>query len=135
MKRAPAATAPRESGSVSVEFVLLSLFVLLPVTLATVDFGQVFHTRYVLARAVEQGVMAASQGNDPASVVSAYLSSARQDPARLTVTVTPGYDTLPIGVSVTVTAAYNLAGLAIIPWENALPAMTVVTAQATARHR
>ena len=124
-----------QRGAASVEFALVALFVLVPMVMAVVDFGQMFNIRTVLSRATEVGALAAADGRDPTPLMRDAIARAGLSADRLGVSVTPGYATLPPGSSVTVDSTYDLAGLPILPWQAAIPSFSRLSAQATARRR
>jgi hypothetical protein len=124
----------RESGTALLEFVLMALFILGPLTAMVIDFGQILNVHNIIIRAAEEGAMAAGNAKAPEPFVSSAVSSARLDAAKATTTVSSGAVDGIQGSPVSVTVTYNLSGLCIFPWPDFIMSLTSVTATATVRH-
>lgn len=130
----PKGNAPRQHGAVSVEFTLLAIFLLIPLTAGVIDFGMIFQTHNILVRAAEQGAMAASRSLVPDIIVTQALTNGGLDTARSNTVVTPSYQSLPLGTPITVTITYDITGLPLIPWPSFSSSFSTVQATVTARH-
>lgn len=122
-------------GTVSVEAAMTTVFLLGPLAVGGIDFGQVLHAKYIVARGAEQSVMAAATGGDPLAVAQTYLRDAGLDPGKLTLTVTSGYATAAMGTDVSARLDYSLAGSTIINWDGVSPPLSSVSATAVTRHQ
>jgi Flp pilus assembly protein TadG len=88
MKRRPAASDPRDRGSVAVEFALL-LPILLLLVFGVVDFGRAISAQITLTQAAREGARLAALGQPSTTVVSRAQSAATGlSPVTVTVTST-----------------------------------------------
>ena len=105
MKRRPAASEPRERGSVAVEFALL-LPILLLLVFGVVDVGRAISAQITLTQAAREGARLAALGQ-PSSTVVSRAQAAATGLSPVTVTVT---STCPVnagaGVDAVVQASY-----------------------------
>jgi Flp pilus assembly protein TadG len=115
-------------GSISVELALLLTFVLMPLLVGIIDFGQLLHAQNVITRAAREGAMAAARNQDIETAVNRYVQNAGYD-LSLTTVVTEG--SRESSEPVTVTITYDTASLVIIPWADIHRNMGRVVSSAT----
>ncbi|WP_243368269.1 TadE/TadG family type IV pilus assembly protein [Fundidesulfovibrio soli] len=127
-------TNPGENGTAAIEFVLMALFILGPLTAMIIDYGQILNVQNIITRAAEQGAMAAGNADPPGPVVNSMLASAGLDTALASTSISAGSLTGTQGSPVAVTVTYNLSGLVFFPWPNFMQSLTTATATATVRH-
>ncbi|WP_243360148.1 TadE/TadG family type IV pilus assembly protein [Fundidesulfovibrio terrae] len=123
-----------ENGTALLEFVVMALFILGPLTAMIIDFGQILNVNNVITRAAEEGALAAGNAKPPGPVVSSAISGAKLDAAKATTTVSAGAVGGAQGSLVSVTVAYDLSGLCFFPWPDFILSLTSVTATSTVRH-
>ena len=129
-QRQPQGTQRKQAGSMAVELALLFVFILMPMLLGVVDFGQLLLAQAAVTRAAREGVLAASRDQDATKAVSTYLQNAGYDPNQTTVT-TSGNGLS--GTPVTVTVRYSTSQMSIIPWSAIDADMSEVIGSATGR--
>lgn len=123
-------SARRQVGSLSVEVALLVAFVLTPMLVGVVDFGQILLAQAVVTRAAREGALAASRNQDATQAVNRYMQDAGYDTGLTTVTTSgPGLSGAPVTVSV----RYDTTGMVIIPWKSISDNMAEVVGSATER--
>jgi len=118
-------------GGSAVEFALILTFILAPLTVAVIDFGQILHADYVITRAAREGAMASIKGLNPQSAVDAYLTDAGLDPAFSTVTAQNAGGAR--GTAAIVQVTYDYADMVVIPWPHitdVVPSPLVAKAEA-----
>ena len=120
----------RQRGSLAVELALLLSFVLMPLLVGVIDFGQILLAQAVVTRAAREGALAASRNQDAAGAANLYMQSAGYD-LGLTHVATAGSGAS--GTPVTVTVGYDTSGMVIIPWYNINENLSRVNASATER--
>jgi len=120
----------RQRGSLSVEMALLLSFVLMPMLVGVVDFGQILLAQAVVTRAAREGALAASRNQDVAGAVNRYMQQAGYD-LSLTHVRTTGARTS--GTPVTVTVGYDTTRMVIIPWASISTNLSQVNGSATQR--
>lgn len=120
--------ASDDHGSISVELALLLTFVLIPLLVGIVDFGQLLHAQNVMTRAAREGAMAASRNQDIEGAVNRYVQNAGYD-LSLTSIATEGSRASSEPVTVTIT--YDTSSMIIIPWGTIHQDMARVVTSAT----
>ena len=122
--------AARQRGSLTTELAFMLVFVLMPMLVGVVDFGQTLLAQAVVTRAAQAGALAASRNQDVTAAVSQYMQSAGYD-LSLTQVITTGDRTS--GTPVTVNVRYETSGMFIIPWQNISSDLGQVVGSATER--
>lgn len=126
----PKDATARQRGALTVELALLLAFVLMPMLVGVVDFGQILLAQAVVTRAAREGALAASRNQDIDAAVNQYLQTAGYD-LGLTSVTTLGDRTS--GTPVTVNVGYDTSRMLIIPWQNISPDLGQVVGSATER--
>ncbi|MEF3696810.1 TadE/TadG family type IV pilus assembly protein [Desulfolutivibrio sp.] len=125
----PLTAARRDTrGSISVELALLLTFVLMPLLVGVIDFGQLLHAQNVMTRAAREGAIAASRNMDIEDAVNRYVQNAGYD-ASLTRIDTEG--SRESSEPVTVTITYDTSAMVILPWADINRNMSHVVTSAT----
>lgn len=123
-------------GAVAAEFAVVFPLVIFPLMVATIDLGDLLHTRHVLTNAAREGVAAVVRG-DPnyRQVVTDYVSAAGLDGGRVRLSG-PTYDPYPpvLGSEVTLRVTLAPYEFPIVPWGGWFPNVTQVSAGAVMRH-
>ncbi len=123
--------AKGRQGASAVEFALILAFILAPLTVAVIDFGQIIHAKYVITRAAREGAMASIRGGSAQSVVDAYLTDAGLDPGFSTITVQNAGGER--GTAAIVQVTYDYGEMVVIPWKDitdVVPSPLVAKAEA-----
>lgn len=129
-----ATSSAGENGAALLEFVVMALFILGPLTAMIIDFGQLLNVHNIITRAAEEGALAAGNSKSPGPVVTSAVSGAHLDGAKATTTVSAGAVDGAQGSLVSVTVAYDLSGLCFFPWPDFILSLTSATATSTVRH-
>ena len=129
MKMNPAPPAHCDMrGSISVELALLLTFVLLPVLVGLIDFGQLLHAQNVMTRAAREGAIAASRNMDVEDTVNRYVQNAGYEVSRTRIDMAGSRES---SEPVTVTITYDTSAMVIIPWADINRNMSRVVTSAT----
>jgi len=115
-------------GSISVELALLLTFVLMPLLVGVIDFGQLLHAQNVMTRAAREGAIAASRNMDIEDAVNRYVQNAGYDASRARIDTEGSRES---SEPVTVTITYDTSALVIIPWADINRNMSRVVTSAT----
>lgn len=123
----------KEKGAVSAEFVIVMLFILLPLLAGVIDLGRVIVAGHVINRAAREGAALARwepTAGFPASEAAAlnYILNSGLEAERAGVDVSGA---MVRGSEVAVLVTFNLVDYALLPWGDFLP--DSISAMARAR--
>jgi|GEM_PF-2939232 len=97
-------------GGVSVEFIMITAFVLVPILAGLYDLGRLVRTDLVLNRAAREGAISLMRYHDHVSSVNEYLTASGLDPTRATISLSGGS-----GADNVLSISYVVPDLPLIP--------------------
>lgn len=99
-----------KKGIVSIEFVIITTLVLLPMLAGMVDLARLLRTDMILNRAAREGSINLMRNNDHVSAVNTYLTASGLDPANATISLSGS-----TGADRTLSITYQIPNLPLIP--------------------
>ncbi|WP_027183286.1 TadE/TadG family type IV pilus assembly protein [Desulfovibrio inopinatus] len=127
--------AKHMAGVVSVELALVMTFLLMPLFIGVLDFGQIMHAQYVITRAAREGAVTASTNGNVDLTVRNYIAASNLNPGQAQVSGSFLSGTVMPGNPVSVTVTFDMTGYMILPWKDIVPALSTLSATAEARQR
>lgn len=120
----------RKNGVAIAEFALILGILMVPIMAGVWDISKFIDINQILTRAAREGVVTASRGQDPTTMVKDYVEAAGLIPEDLNVSIEYGTDDMLLGQEVRIFLAYDFSGYTVFPWEDFMPQGVTTAASA-----